>query len=231
MHPLIPDDYAFRAADRTTASLEAAQLPRDRRAGHAGRPGPAARWQDLLYSFGTAHPGAVSLHNFPKFLQEFERPDGKMQDLAATDILRIRELGVPRYNEFRRLLHLKPAASFEELTDNPTWAAELRRVYGDVERVDLTVGHVRGAEAVRVRVQRHGVPDLHPDGVRRLKSDRFFTVDYTPRVYTPEGIAWIDATDMSAILRRHVPELGRCCARRERLRAVAGRRRLSHNWA
>ena len=42
------------------------------------------------------------LHNFPRFLQEYERPDGKLQDLAATDILRTRELGVPRYNEFRR---------------------------------------------------------------------------------------------------------------------------------
>ena len=51
---------------------------------------------------------------------------------------------------------------------------------------------------------------------RRLKSDRFFTVDYTPRVYTPEGIAWIDATDMSAILRRHVPELGAGAARASR---------------
>ena len=39
-------------------------------------------------------------------------------DLAATDILRIRELGVPRYNEFRRLLHLKPRRVFDELTDD-----------------------------------------------------------------------------------------------------------------
>ena len=40
-------------------------------------------------------------------------------DLAATDIVRTRELGVPRYNEFRRLLHLKRAVkSFAELTDD-----------------------------------------------------------------------------------------------------------------
>jgi hypothetical protein len=42
---------------------------------------------------------------------------------------------------------------------------------------------------------------------RRLKSDRFFTVDYRPEIYTPEGMAWIDDSDMSTVLLRHVPEL------------------------
>jgi hypothetical protein len=42
---------------------------------------------------------------------------------------------------------------------------------------------------------------------RRLKSDRFFTTDFTPEVYTPEGIRWIADNDMSAVLIRHYPEL------------------------
>ena len=42
---------------------------------------------------------------------------------------------------------------------------------------------------------------------RRLKSDRFFTVDFTPRVYTPEGMAWIDDNDMRTVLSRHYPAL------------------------
>ena len=71
---------------------------------------------DSFYSFGIAHPGAITLHNYPRFLQEFHKADGTVVDLAATDVLRIRERGVPRYNEFRRLFHLKPAATFEELT-------------------------------------------------------------------------------------------------------------------
>ena len=40
---------------------------------------------------------------------------------------------------------------------------------------------------------------------RRLQSDRFFTVDYTPETYTPVGLAWIDATTMGDVLRRHYP--------------------------
>ena len=81
----------------------------------AGTSWSTSRWSTCLYSFGTAHPGAITLNNFPMFLQEFIRPDGKYTDLAATDILRTRELGVPRYNEFRRQLHLRPARDFSDL--------------------------------------------------------------------------------------------------------------------
>src|SRR3954449_4400699 len=73
---------------------------------------------DLFYSFGTAHPGAIVLRNYPRFLQQFQRPDGRVVDLAATDVTRIRELGVPRYCEFRRLLHLAAPRTFADLTDD-----------------------------------------------------------------------------------------------------------------
>jgi len=213
MHPLIPDDYSFRAV-ADNHELEERNF-REIAGPHTLGLLDRLSLQDLLYSFGTEHPGAVSLHNFPKFLQEFERPDGKMQDLAAIDILRIRELGVPRYNEFRRLLHLKAPSTFEEMTDNPTWAAEMKRVYGDVERVDLTVGMFAEPKPKGFGFSDTAFRIFILMASRRLKSDRFFTVDYTPRVYTPEGIAWIDATDMSAILRRHVPELAPVLARVE----------------
>ena len=44
-------------------------------------------------------------------------------------------------------------------------------------------------------------------GSRRPKSDRFFTEDYPPEVYTPTGLAWIRETDMKTILLRHYPQL------------------------
>jgi Animal haem peroxidase len=98
------------SAPRPTARRSARPVPRDR-----GRAPTQVMDEiamtDLLYSFGTLHPGVVVLHNFPRFLQEFERPDGHFQDLAATDILRSRELGLPRYNDFRRLLHLRRSRS------------------------------------------------------------------------------------------------------------------------
>lgn len=139
MHPLIRDEWHLRSA-ADDASLRHCTL-RDISGPGALKVLETTGMPDLLYSFGTLHPGLVTLHNFPKFLQEFERPDGQLQDLAATDILRSRELGVPRYNEFRRLLRLKPAADFLELTENRAWAEQIQWLYdGDIEKVDLMVG-------------------------------------------------------------------------------------------
>ncbi len=206
MHPLIPDDFSFRAVAGDTLLQERA-FPQIAGPHALGLMAEVAM-PDLLYSFGIAHPGAITLHNFPRALQHFERPDGGVMDLAATDILRSRELGVPRYNQFRKLLHLPPVKTFEAMTVNPTWAEELRRVYdGDVDRVDLTVGMYaenppRGFgfsdTAFRIFVLMAS---------RRLNSDRFFTVDYTPRVYTQIGLDWIADNDMSSVLLRHYPAL------------------------
>jgi hypothetical protein len=42
---------------------------------------------------------------------------------------------------------------------------------------------------------------------RRLKSDRFFTDDFTPEVYTQPGMDWINDNNMTTVLLRHLPEL------------------------
>jgi hypothetical protein len=205
MHPLMPDDFTFRsvADDRVVAEHTFPET-----AGPKTQPLlerlPMA---DLFYSFGVSHPGALRLHNFPKGLQRYERPDGVIVDLASTDILRSRELGVPRYNELRRLLHLRAPATFEEMTDNPTWAQELRRVYGDVERVDATVGCFAEPLPPGFGFSDTAFRIFILMASRRLKSDRFFTVDYSPRVYTQVGIDWIDQNDMASVLLRHFPAL------------------------
>jgi Animal haem peroxidase len=206
MHPLIPDEYEFRSLDGTSPTHN-----------DFGAIGPG-QWRkplqeigvaDAFYSFGVAHPGAIVLHNYPKSFIESFRPDpeGPLVDLATVDILRDRERGLPRYNEFRALMHRKPAASFEDLARDPGVAAELRDVYGHVDRVDLMVGlyaepRPRGFAfcdtAFRVFLLMAS---------RRLKSDRFFTADYTPETYTQAGLDWIDGATMSNVLLRHYPEL------------------------
>jgi len=207
MHPRVPDDYELRSAadDRPVQAVTLREIA-----------GPGALkvlaevpLADLLYSFGTIEPGLVTLHNYPRFLQEFERPDGKgMMDLAATDILRIRELGVPRYNEFRRLLRLEPARDFASLTDNPAWAEELRRVYrGDIERVDLMVGMFAERRPAGFAFSDTAFRIFILMASRRINSDRFLTRDYTPEVYTPAGLDWIERTTMSTVLLRHHPQL------------------------
>ena len=42
---------------------------------------------------------------------------------------------------------------------------------------------------------------------RRLKSDRFFTRDYTAEMYTRAGLDWINDSTMGTVLLRHYPDL------------------------
>lgn len=207
MHPLTPDDFSFRSASDDAVLLEANF--REIAGPHAQEVTARVPMSDLFYSFGTSHPGAICLHNFPKFLQEFERPDnGKLMDLAATDVLRAREFGVPRYNEFRRLLHLKPAKSFRDLTDNAQWASELEEVYeGDIERLDLIVGMFAEKPPAGFAFSDTAFRIFILMASRRLNSDRFFTNDFTPEIYTQLGIDWVQNTSMMDVLLRHYPEL------------------------
>jgi Animal haem peroxidase len=205
MHPLLPDEYTFR-------SLADDSVLQERTFPEVGALQTRTRLEELgmanaAYSLGIAHPGAITLHNFPRFLQHFERPDGTTMDLAATDVMRVRERGVPRYNDFRRHFRLEPARSFEELTDNPEWAEELRRVYGDVERVDLMVGLYAEPFPKGFGFSDTAFRVFILMASRRLKSDRFFTRDYTPEVYTRAGLDWINDNSMITVLLRHFPEL------------------------
>ncbi len=87
--------------------------------------------QQLFYSFGNQHPGQLVLNNYPKFMQELSIPFNPVYDMGAVDILRARERGVPRYNEFRRQLGLKPIETFEDLTGDPDQLKKLKEIYGN----------------------------------------------------------------------------------------------------
>jgi hypothetical protein len=212
MHPLIPDDYQLYSLAtgelvRTSSFVDLA----GRNAANVieDRIGAA----DVLYSFGIAHPGAIVLHNFPQSLRDFVKEDRSTGekiriDLAAIDVMRDRERGVPRYNQFRRLLRLAPASSFEALTANRVWAEELRAVYDDdIERVDAMVGMYAESPPAGFGFSETAFRIFILMASRRLKSDRFFAADFTPRLYTPAGMQWISDNDMRSVLLRHYPEL------------------------
>jgi hypothetical protein len=205
MHPLIPDDFSFRG---TTDNQLIEERDFSQIAGvHTHEVLKAVAMPDLFYSFGTSHPGAIVLHNYPKFLQRFEKPDGSIIDLAATDILRSRERGVPRYNEFRRKFHLNPADTFEAFSDDPAVVAQLRSIYRDPEEVDLMIGLYAEKPPAGFAFSDTAFRVFVLMASRRLKSDRFFTYDYRPEVYTKEGLAWIADNTMKTVLLRHYPAL------------------------
>jgi hypothetical protein len=205
MHPLLPDDFDLRTA---AADAPLAQLGFRALAGpHSKEISTKYALGDLFYSFGTTHPGAIVLRNYPKFLQEYVRPDGSVIDLASTDLVRIRELGVPRYCEFRRQLHLKAPSSFLELTDDEGLAQEMADLYGDIEKVDLMVGLFAEKRPTGFAFSDTAFRIFILMASRRLNSDRFFTKDFRPEVYSPTGLTWIRDNDMRTVLLRHFPEL------------------------
>ena len=209
MHTLLPDTIELTTTDG--ASRGAVALADTRNAG-ARKLEEKYGVTDLLYSFGVGHPGGLVLNNYPALLQALDLPFVGPLDLGAVDVLRDRERGVPRYNEFRRQLLLRPLASIDELTDDPVLRQKLKSVYGAdagaIERVDLLVGTL--AEGTRPTCYGFGETLFQVFtlmATRRIHADRFYTEDYTPEVYTPEGLAWIDAASMKTVLLRHHPEL------------------------
>ena len=180
--------------------------------------------KDLFYSFGTQHPGQLVLNNFPKFMQKLEIPGHGFMDLAMVDVLRDRERGVPRYNQFRRAINLKPINSYRDFfpadkkLDKRQQAIldKFKKVYGqnadgkdNVEMIDLLVGTL----AEEVRPEGFGFGET-PFQIfilmasRRLMADKFYTDNYSPKYYTKAGMDWIDDEGyMHKVIARHMKEL------------------------
>ena len=149
----------------------------------------------MWYSFGIASAGAVCLHNYPNALRTLKRVDGQMTDLATLDIVRDRERGVPRYNDFREALRMPRRKKIEEITPNKEWARRSTRSI----TATSTPSTCRSAWSAEKPPKGFGFSDTAFRifilmASRRLKSDRFFTNDYRPEVYTQAGFDWVNRT-------------------------------------
>ncbi|MBF4769591.1 peroxidase [Nocardioides agariphilus] len=208
LHPLLPDQLALHSlADGSL--IDTMEMPEIILLNAEKVLSSGVKSGDLFYSFGIAHPGAVCLHNFPAWMQDLTLPDGVRLDMGAVDIMRDRERGVPRYNEFRRQLHLPAAKSFADLTDNPVWAKELEEMYGDVERVDLQIGMHAETPPKGFGFSDTAFRVFILMASRRIKSDRFLTDCFTEDYYTKTGMKWIADNTMVTVLKRHHPELSK----------------------
>ncbi|MFW6195431.1 MAG: peroxidase family protein [Chloroflexota bacterium] len=206
MHALMPDHFSLRshADDRVLQEHDLDGVTFE----NARKRAEEVSFENAFYSLGTSHPGAITLHNFPRSLQKMTDSSGTVIDLAAVDILRDRERGVPRYNQFRRLMHMPPIRSFNELTDDPVWAEELRDVYeNDIEMVDPMIGMYAETPPPGFGFSDTAFRIFILMASRRLKSDRYFTVDYRPEIYTQAGMDWINNNTMASVILRHFPAL------------------------
>jgi Animal haem peroxidase len=121
LHPMVPDLIAVRQWDDdpnlirhevpVVSTFRGAATAAMRRYGLA----------DWALSLGRQRVGALSLDNHPRFLQDLHMPrlstPTQQIDVAALDLIRDRERGVPRFNEFRRQLGLKSLTGFDDFVD------------------------------------------------------------------------------------------------------------------
>src|SRR5262245_47008186 len=120
LHSMLPDLIDFR--DLKTRNDVAAKIPvvetARGKATQAMRRHGLANW---ALSLGRQQAGRLTLHNHPLFLQNLDLPrlktaTGKV-DVVALDIIRDRERGIPRYNEFRRQYGLRQLTRFDDFVD------------------------------------------------------------------------------------------------------------------
>ena len=145
LHPLLPDMIEYREwnadANVIKATVPVVETFRGQ-ATDAMRQKGLANW---TLSMGRQRLGLLTLENHPQFLQNLKM--GRLEsvtkhiDVPALDIIRDRERGIPRFNEFRRQYGLKQLTSFDDFVDqreqNPHERARqerlvktLREVYG-----------------------------------------------------------------------------------------------------
>jgi len=122
LHPLVPDLIEYRewAGDPNQIRNQIPVVETFR--------GPAAAVMrdrglaNFALSMGRQRLGALTLLNHGQFLQNLtmdrlDTPTRKV-DVAALDILRDRERGVPRFNEFRRQYGLRQLTRFDDFVDH-----------------------------------------------------------------------------------------------------------------
>lgn len=145
LHPLVPDLIEFRdvqEANKIRTKIPVVETVRGRATAQM-RTGKLENWG---LSMGRQRLGQLHLLNHPMFLQNLEMkhlgsPSGRL-DIAALDIIRDRERGVPRFNEFRRQIGLKSLKGFDDFVDahladssperkeQQKVVEKLRRIYG-----------------------------------------------------------------------------------------------------
>jgi hypothetical protein len=204
MHPLLPDDYSF--FDYRTGGFLGQRSFLEIQGDKADDEMRAIGLHNALYSFGISHPGAITLHNYPRSLQAFDR-DGERIDLSVVDLVRTRQRGIPRYNDFRAGLHKPRITKWEDLCANPESVQLMRHLYRSIDEVDTMIGLFAETPPEGFGFSDTAFRIFLLMAARRVQSDRFLTVDFRPEIYSPLGMDWIANNGMTSVILRHFPEL------------------------
>lgn len=158
---------------------------------------------NLIYSMGTSNIGLLLPQNNPNIFSNLSLHHGNQINLTALDIYRDRKLKIPRYNDFRRGLHLKPLDKFSDLTKDKNLLKNLMEVYNSVEEIDLQVGLIYEEKLPGFVFGDTTYSIFTFNTIRRITNDRFLNKCFTKEYYTEFGINHVKNITFSKILLRH----------------------------
>jgi peroxidase len=122
-------------------------------------------------------------------------------DLAALNIQRGRDHGLPGYNAIRVAFGLPAVTSFAEISSDPEVQAGLQSLYGDVNNIDAWVGALSEDHLPDAAVGPLVAAGMVEQFRRIRDGDRFwFTRD---EGLSPDDIAWLKNTRLSDVILRN----------------------------
>ena len=211
---LIPDEFSFRRHDDDERGLRADFLGVTRGEGARRLYDEAAVRRRALFAWPPAIRARWCCTTIPNGLRKMPRRR-QAAEHDESSLHRSRRHRHPARPRARRaaLLRVPPPSRHEraeELRGTDRRSGLAARAAGGLRRG--REGRPAGRHAGREQVDRNGTPPgfgfsdtafriFILMASRRLKSDRFFTEDFTPEVYTPAGFDWMRDNSFRSVLR------------------------------
>ncbi len=154
----------------------------------------------LLRGLGSARAeeiDAVVVDDIRNFL--FGDPGQGGLDLAALNLQRGRDHGLPRYNHARRDMGLRPRSSFAEVSSNPQVVARLEAIYDDVNDIDVWLGGLCEDHESGMMVGELFATIITRQFVAFRDGDGFWYQKTLPA----EWIGYVEQQDLATIIRRN----------------------------
>ena len=129
----------------------------------------------------------------------FGAPGAGGFDLAAINIQRGRDHGLPSYNNMRRALGLIPYQSFSQISSDIEVQQALEQAYGSVEGIDLWVGGLAEDHYQQAMVGEVFYHILRQQFITLRDGDRF----WYQRTFKAERVEKLKQTRLSHIIRRN----------------------------
>ena len=131
----------------------------------------------------------------------FGAPGSGGLDLAAINIQRGRERGLPDYNSIRSAFGLEPIADFTSLSSNIYLNQKIKNLYQNINAIDPWVGFL---------AEDHLPGSLFGESVMHIVSLQFLNLRDGDRLFylndptlTAEDIEWIESSTLSQIVQRN----------------------------